>query len=131
MRVEFVGGDGIDAESNSEGVGLWADWIVALVEKGQLEEGASFSSQSRKIHNHLYLLSLAQCSQIVSWPGVRLVNCRRVPEYFVCRYRDGEDVGWRGGSAGLEDAAEVGVVGVVRELTEYMLKREDLSLLLV
>ena len=74
MRVEFVGGDGIDAESYSEGVGLWADWIVALVEKGQLDEGASFSSQYLEIHNHLYLLSLDQCSQILSWPGVRLVT---------------------------------------------------------
>ena len=115
MRVEFVGGNGIDAESNSEGVGLWADWIAALFEKGQLEKGGNFSSRPREIHNHLYLLSLAQCSHIVSWPGVRLVTQlqKRVPKYCFCRYRDGEDVGGRGGSASLEDVADFGVVGVV------------------
>ena len=53
MRVEFVGGDGIDAESNSEGVGLWADWIIALVDKGQLEGGGSFPCRPREIHTHL------------------------------------------------------------------------------
>ena len=36
-----------------------------------------------------------------------------VPEDFVVRCGDREGVGWRGGTAGLEDATEVGVVGVV------------------
>ena len=51
----------------------------------------------------------------MSWPGVGLVSQlqKRVPKYAPGRCGDGKGVGGRGGCAGLEDAAKVGVVGVV------------------
>ena len=59
-------------------MGLPADWIVALVEKGQLEGCVSFSCRPQEIRTHLYLLPLTQCSQIVNGPASDWsANCRR------------------------------------------------------
>ena len=110
--------EGVDGDGGSEGGRLGAHRLVAVVsvEKGQLEAvGRSQLDEPLKVESQGDFLPGSATSQVVDRQGIIFVSYLQevFPEDFVVRCGDREGVGWRGGTAGLEDATEVGVVGVV------------------